>query len=139
MCKNSIRITVLFENPFWVGFLERFTMEGYAVAKTTFGAEPSDNEVYHFLLNQSDKLLFSRPALENEKPDKQINPKRKQREAHKLLKNNRVISKAHEAIKQLRGEMQAIVKQKNRLKREELKKQQYQLKQEKRKQKHKGH
>ena len=55
------------------------------------------------------------------------------------MKNNRVISKAHEAIKQMHGEMQVVVKQEVRLKREELKKHQFQLKQEKMKQKHRGH
>ncbi len=43
-------LTILFENPFWVGLFERIDGNKYEVCKITFGAEPKDYEVYDFLL-----------------------------------------------------------------------------------------
>ena len=47
----SIIATIFFENRFWVATFERTDEEGYAVAKHIFGAEPTDPEVYEFVLN----------------------------------------------------------------------------------------
>jgi len=33
-------LTVLFENPFWIGLYERIEGDKYEVCKITFGAEP---------------------------------------------------------------------------------------------------
>jgi len=38
-------LTILFENPFWIGLYERIDNEKYEVCKITFGAEPKDYEV----------------------------------------------------------------------------------------------
>lgn len=43
-------LTILFEDPFWIGLYERFDEDKYEVCKITFGAEPKDYEVYEFLL-----------------------------------------------------------------------------------------
>lgn len=139
MYKNSLQITVLFEDPFWIGILERFTAQGYAVAKTIFGAEPTDNEAYYFLLTKFDNLRFSQPASIPEKPTRITNPKRKLREAQKLLQNSRSLSKAHAAIKQMQTQTQIVAKQQTKLQHDELQRRQYQLKQAKKKQKHRGH
>ena len=39
MAMNS-SLTILFENPFWVGLLERIDGDKYKICKITFGAEP---------------------------------------------------------------------------------------------------
>ena len=44
------KLTILFENPFWIGLYERIDGDKYEVCKITFGAEPKDYEVYDFLL-----------------------------------------------------------------------------------------
>ena len=47
---NTLYLTVLFEQPFWIGILERSGERRYEACKITFGAEPRDAEVYDFLL-----------------------------------------------------------------------------------------
>ena len=46
---NTLYLTVLFEQPFWIGILERSGEGRYEACKVTFGAEPRDAEVYDFL------------------------------------------------------------------------------------------
>ena len=60
-CAHS-RFTVLFEGPFWVGLYEREEDGLYTVCKVTFGAEPSDAEVYAFLCTHWHSLRFG-PAV----------------------------------------------------------------------------
>ena len=60
-CAHS-RFTVLFEGPFWIGLYEREENGLYAACKVTFGAEPSDAEVYVFLNRHWGSLRFS-PAV----------------------------------------------------------------------------
>lgn len=49
MPENESRLTVYFEDPFWVGIYERVCDGALEAAKITFGAEPKDHEVYAFL------------------------------------------------------------------------------------------
>ena len=49
MDKVSGRLTVFFEEPFWIGVFERISEGKLSVCKVTFGAEPKDYEVYDFL------------------------------------------------------------------------------------------
>lgn len=44
------KLTVRFEDPFWVGLVEVQDGGDYSVAKHVFGAEPSTPEVYDFFL-----------------------------------------------------------------------------------------
>ena len=61
---NSIKLTVLFEDPFWIGILERTDKQGYAVAKTIFGSEPTEVEVYQFISGK--KVHFSPHSIYQE-------------------------------------------------------------------------
>ena len=45
MDKVNGKLTVFFEEPFWVGIFERIEDGKLSVAKVTFGAEPKDYEV----------------------------------------------------------------------------------------------
>lgn len=40
------RLTVFFEEPFWIGVFERISEGRLSVCKVTFGAEPKDYEIY---------------------------------------------------------------------------------------------
>ena len=42
MDKVSGRLTVFFEEPFWIGVFERISEGKLSVCKVTFGAEPKD-------------------------------------------------------------------------------------------------
>lgn len=64
MSKLSVgsSLTVYFEEPFWVGVLERSDGRKYEVCKTVFGGEPTDGENYEFFLKNYNRLRFSRPV-----------------------------------------------------------------------------
>ena len=59
MNKISITLKVFFEDPFWIGILERVEDQQLSVCKITFGSEPKDYEIYDFLLKKYRQLQFS--------------------------------------------------------------------------------
>lgn len=56
------RLTVFFEEPFWIGVFERISEGRLSVYKVTFGVEPKDYEIYDFVLRNYYQLRFS-PAM----------------------------------------------------------------------------
>lgn len=80
MDKVSGRLTVFFEEPFWIGVFERISEGKLSVCKVTFGAEPKDYEVYDFVLRNYYRLKFS-PAVATDVKEAVRNPKRVQRSA----------------------------------------------------------
>jgi hypothetical protein len=133
------KLSILFEDPFWIGLYEREEHGRYEVCKITFGAEPKDYEVYDFFLNHWSKLRFS-PSVEAAAiAEKRINPKRMQRLINKQIDNVGIGTKAQQALKlqQEQGKLQR--KSRSREQREEEKQRQFDLKQEKRKEKYRGH
>lgn len=139
MAKTTSKLTVFFEEPFWVGVYERETDGRYEVCNITFGAEPKDYEVYDFMLKNYDKLCFS-PSLEaGAGADKRINPKRMQREINKQLDNTGIGTKAQQALKLQQEQGKLERKERSREQRDAEKERQFELRQEKRKEKHRGH
>jgi len=132
------KLTVLFESPFWVGIFEREEDGKYSVARTVFGAEPSDAEVFFFVTHCMDQLRFSTPQ-ETEIIRQKINPKRLQREIKKEVAKVGGISKAQDA---LRLELEKNKKERrsfNSKRKEEMQQERFDLKQKKRKKKKRGH
>lgn len=72
------KLSVFFDEPFWIGVFERIEDGKLSVAKVIFGAEPKDYEVYDFVLKHYYNLRFS-PAVEVAVAEKRINPKRMRR------------------------------------------------------------
>ena len=94
MDRLSVKLTVYFENPFWVGIFERNIDEKLSVCKVIFGAEPKDNEILNFVLNKYNKLKYS-PEIFYERVFKEkVNPKRVQRDVKKQLNNKCVGTKS---------------------------------------------
>jgi hypothetical protein len=56
----TIKATIYPEKQYWIGTFERTDKEGYAVARHIFGGEPSDQEIYRFVLDHYDDLKFER-------------------------------------------------------------------------------
>ena len=132
-------LTVLFEAPFWVGISERREGRTYQVCKITFGAEPKDYEVYAFLLEHWRHLPFS-PSMEVAAPEeRRINPKRMQRQIQKSLQNTGIGTKAQQALQLQREQGKEARKKVSRKEREAEADRQFALRQEKRREKHKGH
>lgn len=77
------RLTVFFDDPFWIGVFERTENGRLSVCKVTFGAEPKDIEVLNYIRKNYCRLKFS-PSVETAVKKDSTNPKRKQRQAKKL-------------------------------------------------------
>ena len=138
MNKVSGRLQVFFEEPFWVGIFERIDNDKLSVCKITFGAEPKDYEVHAFILENYQKLRFS-PSVDSVVEEKErINPKRLQREVKKQIKNVGIGSKSQQALKLQQEQGKLERKAYSREQQEEKKEFQYKLKQQKRREKHKG-
>ncbi|WP_196598507.1 YjdF family protein [Pectinatus frisingensis] len=133
------KLTVLFEDPFWIGLYEREYNGRYEICKITFGTEPKDYEVYEFLLKNWSKLRFS-PSIEADiASDKRVNPKRMQRLIHKQIADTGIGTKAQQALKFQQEQGKLARKTRSREQREAEKQLQFELHQEKRRKKHKGH
>lgn len=136
---HRITCTVFFEDPFWVGVWERSGEGAYSAAKTTFGAQPKDAEVWAYLLERYDGLAFSRPDAKAERLAAAPNPKRAQREAARAVRADGVGTKAQQALKSQYEAGKLEHKSLSRLERLAQEERKFQLRQEKRKAKHRGH
>lgn len=54
-----MRLTILFDDPYWIGLLEDQRGDLLYAARHVFGAEPSDAQVYDFVLRDSGRLFAS--------------------------------------------------------------------------------
>ena len=137
MDKVNGKLTVYFEEPFWVGVFERIEDGKLFVAKVTFGAEPKDYEVQDYIQKYYFSLKFS-PAVETVVKDIKSNPKRMQREAKKMLKTG-IGTKSQQALKLQQEQNKQERKERSRRKKEAQEQRMFELKQQKKREKHKGH
>lgn len=138
----TIKVTVFLEDSFWVGIFERNDDEGYAVSRQIFDGEPTDAELYNFVLKNYSQLKFTHPhdfklIIKRKKFKRMQRDVRK--EMHKIKKDLPKSSHAQEA---LRIDLEKKKKTKqviSKAKKEEMLERKFNLKQEKRKKKHRGH
>ena len=139
MHTTVLKLTVFFEEPFWIGIYEREDEGKYEVSKITFGAEPKDYEVYYFILKNWGKLRFSPTIEASTTITKHINPKRMQRDIKKQLQSIGIGTKAQQALKLQNEQGKLERKSRSCEQREAEKERQFELRHEKRKAKHRGH
>lgn len=132
------RQTVFFEDPFWVGVIERIENRKLSVAKVTFGAEPKDYEVLELINRNYYHLQFS-PAVETVVKDTRKNPKRAQRDAKKQTLETGIGTKSQQALKLQQEQNKQERKVRSRERRETENQRLFELKQIKKREKHKGH
>ena len=137
MKKISGKLTVFFENPFWVGIFEDFENDNLSVCKVTFGSEPKEYEIYDFILKKFYNLRFSNEMKSNFR-EKAKNPKRRQREIKKELQSKKFLKKSEEILKLQYEEKKKERKVKTKQEKEAEKQRKFLLKQEKKKKKHRG-
>ncbi|MGO5072130.1 YjdF family protein [Roseburia faecis] len=138
MDKVSGKLTVYFEEPFWVGIFERIEDGKLSVAKVTFGAEPKDYEVQEYVQKYYFSLKFS-PAVDAVAKDIKRNPKRMQREAKKQMQEIGIGTKSQRALKLQQEQNKQERKVRSQEKKEAEKLRMFELKQQKKREKHKGH
>ena len=138
MDKANGKLTVYFEEPFWVGIFERIEDGKLSVAKVTFGAEPKDYEVQEYIQEYYFSLKFS-PAVETVVKDIKRNPKRMQREAKRQMQKIGIGTKSQQALKLQQEQYKQEHKIRSNEKKEAEKLRMFELKQQKKREKHKGH
>ena len=138
MDRVSGKLTIYFENPFWVGVFERIENRKLSVAKVTFGVEPKDYEVLEFINRNYYHLQFS-PAVETVVKDTKKNPKRAQRDAKKQTMETGIGTKSQQALKLQQEQNKLARKERSKRERQEESDRMFEMKQQKKKEKHKGH
>lgn len=134
----SSTLTVYHDGQFWVGMAEHVEDGRYGVARIVFGAEPSDEEILQFVVGKWEKLsFFGDDPVETSKPTK--NPKRRAREAAKVLKRPAVSTKAQQAFAAQRKAMKRESAQARSQRRADEAETRFEQRKLKRKQKHRGH
>ena len=138
MDKVNGKLTVYFEEPFWVGIFERIEDGKLFVAKVTFGAELKDYEVLEYVQKYYVSLKFS-PAVDTVVKDINRNLKRMQREARKQMQKTGIGTKSQQALKlqQEQNKQERKIRSKEKKEADELR--MFELKQQKKREKHKGH
>ena len=138
MDKVNGKLTVYFEEPFWVGVFERIENGRLTVAKVTFGADPKDYEIQKYIQRYYFSLKFS-PAVDTVVKETKRNPKRIQREAKKQIQETGIGTKSQQALKLQQEQNKQERKVRSREKREADQLRMFELKQQKKREKHKGH
>ena len=132
------KLTIYFEDPFWVGVFERIENRKLSVAKVTFGAEPKDYEVLEFINRNYYHLKFS-PAVDTVVKDIRKNPKRAQRDAKKQTLETGIGTKSQQALKLQQEQNKKERNVRSREQRDVENQRLFELKQIKKREKHKGH
>ena len=139
MCVSKTSLTVYFEPPFWVGLFQREDGGSCRVCKVTFGGEPRDQEVLDWLLRHWRELRFSPPVAAERAIDRLSSPKRMRREARKATQAAGTGTKAQQALQLQREQMKTERSIVSKTRRKEEQERKLALRQEKRRQKHRGH
>ena len=138
MDKVSGKLTVFFEDPFWVGVFEHIEDAKLSVAKVTFGAEPKDYEVQECIQKYYYSLRFS-PAVATVVKETKRNPKRMQRDVKKQMQENGIGTKSQQALKMQQEHNKQERKVRSRERKEADEQRMFELKQQKKREKRKGH
>ena len=70
------KLTIYFDDPFWVAVLEREDEAGYQAARVVLGSEPSDAEAYQFFLKNYGAFQFDAVHESMRLPKARVNFKR---------------------------------------------------------------
>ena len=130
-------LTVFFEDPFWIGIVERIEDGKLMAAKHVFGAEPTGIEILDYVKNHYDDLKFS-PAVACDAGIHKMNPKRAVREARKTNASSGVGTKSQQALKLQQQEFKKESAQSSRIQKAQKAELKFELRQQKRKEKHRG-
>ena len=134
----SSTLTVYHDGQFWVGMFERVEGEKLRACRMVFGAEPSNEELQELIVKRYRHLRFTEPVASSAAPKIAANPKRRQREAAREMKRTGPSTKAQQALSKEREATARQRKVETRERREQEKQRCFEMRQEKRKQKHRG-
>ena len=139
MDRKESRLTVQFQPPFWVGIAERWTEDGYQAARVVFGAEPTDAQIYQWVLAAWHCLRFT--AVEEGEFPRPLpaNPKRLQREAARAVQVAAGSTKAQEALARQREEAGLQRRARRAIQKRMEQEERFRIRQKKKREKRRGH
>ena len=132
------KLTILFDPPFWAGLFEREAGGRYEACKVTFGPEPSDQEVYQYLLDHYHRLKFSPSLASQTAEERRVSPKRAQRLAARETRETGIGTKAQQALQLQRERARTERRALSREARAAEEERRYQLRLQAKKEKHRG-
>lgn len=138
MNEAANKLTVFFEDPFWVGVFERTEEGRLSVCKVTFGAEPTDAEVLQFVLRRYSGLCFG-PSVSAPDARPSGNPKRVRREVRRQTAQKGVGTRSQQALQLQREQAKQQRSERKKEERQLEKERRFAQKQQKKKEKHRGH
>ena len=127
------KLTVYFEEPYWVGVFERVEQGRLSAAKVVFGAQPRECDVYAFVLAEYHKLEFS-PAVAASMETLPKNPK----SARRKIRKHGVGTRSQQALKLMHEQVKAERGAAAREKKQDKQQNKFEIRQKRRKEKHKG-
>ncbi|MGG4392768.1 YjdF family protein [Paenibacillus thiaminolyticus] len=135
-----MKLTVYFEDPFWVGVVEEQFGNQMKACRHVFGAEPKDAEVMVFVNTRMNPLMEKvQSGVGTETSCKRpVNPKRLARIVAREMQRHGISSQSHDA---LRLELESRKKERtvrSREQREALKEKKRSIRIQKKKDKHRG-
>lgn len=135
-----MKLTIYFDGSFWCGLVENETDGHYQAIRYVFGPEPKDADVLTFIFEQLPQLLERSSSVAAEKKsNKKQNPKRLQRLINREKRKPVVSTKAQRTMSELRDQTKFENKANKRQKKAALINERFQKRQEKKREKHKGH
>ena len=137
MDKVITKLTVFFEEPFWVGVFEKAWDEKVSVSKITFGTEPKDYEINLFIHEQDYTIPFS-PTVSVVVKNVKYHPKKMMRLVKKQVSEKGIGTKSQLALKLQQEEQKRIRKTVSKEQKKARQEYLFDLKQQKRKEKHRG-
>lgn len=139
MQRITAKLTVYFEDPFWVGVYESESCGQLEVCKTVFGAQPKDCEIYEYFIAHWRELLFTAPIPAEKRRTCHQNPKRIARSVRAALSQRGTGTKAQQALGQAQEQYRLLRSANRRERLQEEKRKKFELRQQKKKEKHRGH
>ena len=134
----GVTLTVFFDGQFWIGIFERTEGGTLSVARAVFGAEPKEQQVHEFVLQNYLKLRFSPPVEGVKVQAIASNPKRRQRQIARSAEKG-IGTKSQQAMKLAQEAGKLARKARTREQREAEEQRKRDLHAEKKKARHRGH
>jgi hypothetical protein len=136
----AITLTIFFEDPFWVGVVERQADGALQAARHVFGTEPAPAEVLEFVQGRLSRLLErSSVVMAIEAAERRaLNPKRAAREASRALAQRGSSTQSQEVLRLQLEQNKQIRKLRSKADREAENDYKRQLKVERAKARHRG-
>jgi len=135
--QSNHKINSFFEEPFWVGVFEKAWDEKVSVSKITFGTEPKDYEINLFIHEQYYTIPFS-PTVSVVVKNVKYHPKKMMRLVKKQVSEKGIGTKSQLALKLQQEEQKRIRKTVSKEQKKARQEYLFDLKQQKRKEKHRG-